>query len=225
MFTRVGARFEFTSVVAITHVKCSGYADGQPGPFDGRQHTHWVIAIKAGTAAGRQCSAITKSHIILLRRKYFRGRGLEYFDCREISDRRLNKIRCETCGSSIKVKPIGSKRYLLNVLKYLQRASAEPQVQNAAVGNETSFDSSWFGVGVPGNGSSTPKRQQDESLNGEEQVFSVVKDTVTLETHIQYIAYISFSLIFFPHLIIFSESQINSLSNDIKYLLVFFSRK
>ena len=29
---------------------------------------------------------------------------------------------------------------------------------------------------------------------------------VTLETHIQYIAYISFTLIFFPHQIIFSES-------------------
>ena len=51
------------------------------------------------------------------------------------------------------------------------------------------------------------------------------KDTVTLETHIQYIAYISYTLIFFPHQIIFSESQINSLSNDIKYLQVVFSRK
>ena len=129
--------------------------------------THWVIAIKAGTAFGRQCSAIVKSHTILLRRKYFRGRGYDCLDCREISDRRLNKIRCETCGSSIKVKSIGSKRYLLNVLKYLQRASAEPEVKNAAVGNHTSFDASWFGVGVPGNGSSTPKRQQDEPVDGE----------------------------------------------------------
>ena len=134
------------------------------GPFDGRQHTHWVIAIKAGTAAGRQCSAITKSHTILLRRKYFRGRGLECLDCREISDRRLNKLRCDTCGSSIKVKPIGPKRYLLNVLN----------VQNAAVGHEASFDASWFGVGVPGNGSSTPKRQQDESLDGEEHIFGLI---------------------------------------------------
>ena len=51
---------------------------------------------------------------------------------------------------------------------------------------------------------------------------SLVKNTVPRETHIQYIAYISFTLIFFPHQTIFSESQINSLSNDIKYLLVFF---
>ena len=61
--------------------------------------------------------------------------------------------------------------------------------------------------------------EKTEIITGDMIGSLLFKDTVTLETHIQYIAYIFFTLIFFPHQIIFSESQINSLSNDINYLL------
>ena len=137
--------------------------------MDGRRHTHWILSIKTGSAIGRNAATIIKGHTILARRKYFRATGKDCKDCAEISRRRLNKMRCETCGSAIKLKPISSKKYLLNCLKYLERAIVtKEQVESmVAEDSDDELDAEWLGTGIPGNGSSTQKQQDDEQQRKE----------------------------------------------------------
>ena len=161
LFTGLGSTLEFLSIIAVTHTKCATYASGQSGFLDGREHMHSIVSIKSGKQLGRLPSAITKSHTILARRKYFRCSGKQCPDCKEISNKRINRERCTSCGAAIRVKALSSKRYLLNCLRYLHHA-VEPEKPSQGVelqGDEELTE--YLGVGEPGNGSSTPKHEDD----------------------------------------------------------------